>query len=120
MELYTIQMSKWRKAKERRIPFVNTTVKNGVRAFAPTWDIVMGVKSGEISEAEYTARYLQLMEESQQKYPQAWEKLLSFETLALACFCKPGNFCHRLLLVEIIEKLCQQRHLPFIYKGEIK
>jgi len=33
---------------------VDITVKSGVKAFAPTWDMVMGYKRGTLSIEEYT------------------------------------------------------------------
>ena len=46
---------------------LNTTVKSGIKAFAPTWDMVMGHKQGKISDEEYTKLYYALMRESWKK-----------------------------------------------------
>lgn len=119
MQLYTLQLSRWREAKKRKIPYLNITVRNGHIAFAPSWHLVACFKAGSIDEAEYTKRYKLLMQEHQVRYQEAWEKLLSYDTVAVSCFCATGTFCHRLILKDILETLCLERGLPFSYMGEI-
>jgi uncharacterized protein YeaO (DUF488 family) len=82
-------------------------------AFAPTWDMVMGYKQGRISEAEYERRYLELLRESWNKRPDAWQNLLGRMEVTLVCFCRSGDFCHRVLLAKLLE-----RHFGFSYRGE--
>ncbi len=36
MKLYTAQMGRWREAKKHGIPFIDITVKSGMKEFAPT------------------------------------------------------------------------------------
>ena len=54
IELYTVQLARWRLAQSKNIVVVDTTVKSAPKSgygfLAPSWDIVMGVKSGEITE----------------------------------------------------------------------
>lgn len=84
---------------------LDITVKTGSKVFAPTWDMVMGSKSGRISEAEYERRYRELMKKSQEIYWDVWDELLSMDEVTLVCFCRKGKFCHRILLAKILEEL---------------
>jgi hypothetical protein len=120
MELWTIQMGKWRLAKALEIPLIDTTVKSGLQAFAPTWELVRDYKSGHCSERDYTAAYVALMRESWVINRNDWEAVLALPRVALACYCAPNTFCHRLLLKEAFKKLCQQKNIPFVDRGELE
>lgn len=122
MELFTTQISKWRLARQHQIAFVDTTVQSGsARIFAPTWDIVTGYKGGEYGEEQYTHEYHALMRASYQKHQKKWDGFLMMEEpLAIACYCSPGQFCHRHLLKNIFEQLCKRKGLPFLYYGELE
>ena len=61
MDIYTIQIGKWRKAEALGYELLNTSVMNGELRLAPTWELVRKWKSGLITEADYTTEYLQLM-----------------------------------------------------------
>ena len=74
--IFTVQIAQWRKCKELGIELINTTVKDGLPEFAPTWSIVMDVKSGAISEAAYTAAYHQLMRQSFVQHKDKWLSLI--------------------------------------------
>lgn len=120
MEIFTIQMGRYRLAKEKKLDFVDTTVKSGLKMFAPTWDMVLGHKNGSVSDEEYTQRYRQMMIESMRENKQAWLEFIERkEPVALACYCKPGVFCHRLLLKDIFAELCKKKEIPFLYYGEL-
>lgn len=119
MLLYTIQMAKWRKAKALDIPFLDTTVKSGDLCFAPTWDMVQGVKSGELSEEQYTVLYKQKMLSSIKSNPARWGEILKMESVAVACFCPNGVFCHRYILADILSQLCRHNHVECVREGEI-
>ena len=67
--------------------------------FAPTWDIVKGVKDGTIQEQEYIDRYIKILQNAPTK---AWNWLLSEETRTFVCFCPRENFCHRNILTNYI------------------
>lgn len=73
--------------------------------FCPTWDMVMGIKKGIITEEEYAKQYHDLMIKSWRKNRKAWEELLSMGEVTLVCFCKKGSFCHTYLLAEYLVKL---------------
>ena len=106
---------------------MNTTVGGGDTIFAPTWDMVKGHKQfvegiGTYDDAAYTRDYLARMNLSwkdQEKRPYWLELLHSTDYRALCCFCPPGQFCHRHLLVSIFEKLAKANNVPFFYYGEL-
>ena len=84
---------------------LDITVKSGIEAFAPTWDMVMGHKNGTISDRKYRDYYHFMMEESHRNNRHIWDKLLERKRVVLVCFCHPGDFCHRYLLRDILVKL---------------
>lgn len=119
MKLFTIQLAQWRKAKKLGIPVLDTTVRTGDKCFAPSWDIVLKVKSGEITESEYTELYKAIMLVSIKLNPSRWAEVLRMESVAVACYCGNGKFCHRYILAEILQKLCLHNHIPCIMEGEV-
>lgn len=120
MRLMTIQVGKWRLAKSHDIFFLDTTVKSGYSLFAPTWDMVMGIKNGTMSEEEYSKLYRDKLIQSWMSKREDWMKFLNDDTpTALACYCKPGEFCHRILLKDFLQQLCKQLNIPFEYFGEL-
>lgn len=85
------------------------SAKGAYRCFAPTWDIVMGHKRGKISDDEYTATYLDMMRDSYRKHRKVWHAVASKPgKVALVCYCKKGAFCHRHILADCIEKVCNR------------
>ena len=77
--------------------------------FAPTWDMVNGLKSGKISEEEYTYQYDKILNRVKKL---TWDYLLVQKKLTLVCFCPLGAFCHRILLAKRLVEM------GAIYKGE--
>lgn len=124
MDLYTVQLGKWRKCKEQGIELVNTTVKNGSAVFAPTWPMVTGIKkmtgAKPLDEEEYTVLYLDHMRESFRDNKEEWLKLFEHEKVAIACMCPEGKFCHRLLLVDCFKAIALKYKLNFNYCGEVQ
>lgn len=119
MELSTCQMAKHRKVDSTKTLFVDTTIKSGARFLAPEWEMVMGHKAGSLSDGDYTDRYLKILNRSLITNPEDWDRLLSQPSVCLACYCRAGCFCHRLLLVPFMKTLCIERGLAFKYLGEI-
>ncbi|WP_144106704.1 hypothetical protein [Paraburkholderia sp. BCC1886] len=102
VKLFKVQLSRWRLVRDLGIHLLDVTAKSGNPAFAPRFDDVMAYKRGELSEEEYTRRYLQRMSISKKRFPQEWEKLKAIHLpIAVACYCKAGVFCHRHLFVGI-------------------
>jgi uncharacterized protein YeaO (DUF488 family) len=75
------------------------------RLFAPTWDIVMGHKRGEITDAEYTEVYHSLMVKSYREHHQVWDEILNRKYVVFCCYCRADKFCHRFILAGYFEKL---------------
>lgn len=119
MRLWTIQMGQWRLAQQKNIPLVNTTVMSGLSWLAPTWDMVKGHKLGIYSDAEYTSRFIPMMTLSEKDHRDKWLELINAEEVAIACYCKAGAFCHRMLLVEILRVFCEREGVEFTYMGEL-
>jgi len=107
LKIYTSQY------KYNGINRFDITVKTGVKTFAPTWEIVMGYKSNSITKEQYTEKYIIKMRQSYKNNRDLWEWLLKQKEVVLVCFCKSGDFCHRVLLANILVKLGAK------YLGEI-
>lgn len=119
MKLYTIRVQSWRRAKNLDIPFIDTTVKTGNKAFAPTWPLLSKYKSKLIDADAYTERFYELMRISYRNNPEEWDEIMSHETLAIGCYCPSGEFCHRYLLKDIFQKVAESRGIEFEYLGEL-
>lgn len=123
IELYTIQLARWRLAQTRGLCLIDTTAKSGAKAgygfLAPSWDIVMGIKQGVISEEEYTEVYLGMLKESRLRHPDKWAALLKLPSLAFACYCSSGKFCHRHLLYNDFQSYVKACGADFKLCGEI-
>ena len=90
---------------------VDITVKGqdpNWKEFAPTWDMVMGVKNGTMTEQEYVDLYWNFDTFVSKptiigKIPSTtWDRLLCMPTATFVCFCPKGAFCHRNILVNFI------------------
>lgn len=115
--IYTIQMSKWRLIKDTDIELIDVTVKSGVKAFAPSWDLLRAYKDGLINKEEYTIFFDKLMEESKVKNKQEWLDLLVRPKIAVSCFC--SGFCHRYLVADHLGQFAKENDIPFIVKGDV-
>ena len=119
LEIYTIALSQWRKAKEMNIPLLDITYKSGISAFAPSGKILGDYKKGLLTDAEYTKLYIQKMRNSLMDSSEVWESLFLNKTLALACYCKDGIFCHRHILSGLLVKYAKYKNYELVLKGEI-
>jgi len=89
------------------------------RWVAPTKEMVHGYKYGwpELDQEGKEIRYVYMYHKIMEK---AWEDHLmdmynvvqNWPEMTIVCYCKSGEFCHRLLLVEYM------RQLGAIYMGE--
>jgi len=80
--------------------------------FKPTKHIVFDYKDGHINEETYSKIYHKLMLTSYHKYKDRWHSLMKRPSITFVCYCKAGDFCHRLLLAGYFAKLGAK------YKGE--
>lgn len=118
MRVYTCQMAKHRKVTEKGIKLKDITVKSGDKRFSPTWDILMKSKKGG-TEKEYTKEFIPLMRKSYRDNKQAWLDLCKEDEVCLMCYCKTGDFCHRHIIVDLLEKICKNQCIEFTRGGEI-
>lgn len=98
---------------------LDVTVKSGDRVFAPTWPMVMGYKNGTLSEAQYTADYVSLMTSSYRENKERWLEVLNMGEVTLLCYCKPGAFCHRTILAQLLEATGPSLGIEVVNEGEL-
>ena len=76
-----------------------TVGSNPEHPLAPTWELVNGYRRGLLTEENYTVQYAELLLER-------WTEVDGFlghiagMDVALGCYCRPGDFCHRLLVAD--------------------
>lgn len=119
MKIYTIQMAQWRLAKKLGIRLLDTTVKTGCSEVAPSWDMVAGIKDATMDIETYTTRYHAVIDRSQILYPTFWQDLLTNESIALACYCSKGVFCHRHLLAKRLVSFAESHGVSCESVGEL-
>ena len=87
---------------------IDITVKSALYpwdVFAPTWEMVMTYKRSGNKEI-YIEQYKAIIDKAFELHQQQLSVLLeSDRTITLVCFCKPGDFCHRVLLAKHFESL---------------
>ena len=89
---------------------LDVTVKSGDKVFAPTWKMVKGYLNSSMTEEEYTNLYHGMMRDSFVKNSARWKQICQYEKVALACYCKPGDFCHRHLLKQYVAAAAKKFH----------
>ena len=113
--LYTASLN--RKADQRGL-VLDVTVKSAAeadRCLAPTWDLVMGAKRGELDWAAYTEGYLALLRGRWRDDPAARARLEALADRAcagdvtLCCYCRGPERCHRSLLAAVLVKVAAGR-----------
>lgn len=121
MDVYTVQLGpNTNLAWELQIPVLDTSVQTGSHVFAPTWRMEIDIKSGALSQQEYIRQYYEMMDVSVQQHPTEWEELLNKPTVAIAGTAPPGDFCHRHLLVNVIDRLLRERGGVVSRMGELE
>lgn len=98
---------------------------------APKWDMVAGHKAGKgderyagqypaLSDEDYTNQYYDLLRQQWERDHVQFLNLLDHDRVVLKCFCPAGDFCHRHLAVDILEKIAERYpKLTFIRGGEL-
>lgn len=120
-QFYTMQISQWRKAKEMGLRTVDTTVKSGHLALAPTWELLRRYKENEINDDIYTDEYYKLLFQRYQVTPNAFDPLFGEDEkpVALMCYCGAGKFCHRYLLMSFLSNNFEATWLGEITSNDI-
>lgn len=119
MDLWTIQLGKWRKAQAQGIEVVNVTLASGIRAFAPTPEALRAYRLGVMSSEEYRTLYVAQMRLSFVQQRSEWELLKTKQRAALACYCAAGAFCHRHIFSELLSAYLTREGIPVVHHGEI-
>lgn len=96
---------------------LDITVKSGQRYFAPTWEMVMGVKRGTMTHEEYDKRYEAMLDQNKEYHPKPLHALLARKRVVFVCYCPSNNVhCHRRFLAKwLVANFPGQCE----YKGEI-
>ena len=82
------------------------------RVFAPTWEMVMGVKDGRLAWHEYVARYRALLR-GRWDDPASRRQLVATALTAvrtdvtILCYCPSPVHCHRSLLAEVLQQVAK-------------
>lgn len=84
---------------------LDITFKTGDPVFAPTKWLVYQYKYHGMSEEEYIRQYTIQMEQSYINNKQRWNQLLNQDTVVLVCYCRSGEFCHRVILANLLVQL---------------
>lgn len=84
---------------------LDITVGSGDLVFAPSWEMVRLLKAGKMEEETYEYIYNNRMLKSYGEHRARWNEVLAMNTVVLCCYCKPGHFCHRLILAKILVTL---------------
>ena len=94
---------------------IDITAKSAVypwNVFAPTWEMVREYKRSGNKDV-YIKQYKTIIDKAFELHTQQLSNLLnSDKTITLICFCRSGDFCHRVLLAKHFESL------GAIYYGE--
>lgn len=114
-----MQLSKWRLAKRDEIHILNITAQSGMDCFAPEFSNVKLYKQGLLTEAQYTELYLEKMRRCYVLYRNEWERLQGLEKMALTCYCKAGDYCHRHLFKDCLTKYFDAKKIEYELHGEL-
>lgn len=117
--LWTIQISNWRLAREKDIFLLDITAKSGIQAFAPSWENLTAYKAGLMSQSEYTSRYYDKIISSAEININSWYRFAEKDSVALACYCRAGEYCHRHLLAPLVIACLQDLGHQVIFHGEL-
>lgn len=119
VQIWTMQMARRHQAKAEDIHLLDITVMTGIGAFAPDKRALWRYKYNEIDSIEYTRLYIERMQWSQKEFPEVWDKLDQHERVAVACYCRAGDFCHRHLFVPLMENTIKAKGGESVYMGEL-
>lgn len=116
MRLYTIALYNRKFLSDENV-LLDVTVKSGVKQLAPNLSDLYAYKNGNLTDVEYKRIFLNNLT---QKHTRPFiTSIITRGTIAFGCYCAPGAFCHRCLLVPVFKKYCGIMGIPFSYEGEI-
>lgn len=99
--LHTIYTAHYRYPGADRVDITVKGQDTNWKEFAPTWDMVMGIKNKTMTEGEYIRRYLAILDRVSCA---TWDRLLCMPEVTFVCFCTEHLFCHRNILVNYMVK----------------
>ena len=70
----------------------------------PAWELVKAYRAGRMTQEEYAPAYLRGLGEKQDQVSEWLDSLKPDEDVTLLCHEKEGEFCHRLLVAELVHK----------------
>lgn len=88
--------------KYNKIDRLDVTRKSGC-LLAPEWDLIKKYKSDKIPANIFKKKYWEYLEQTFDKYYDIYDNLLKLPRITFVCYCKPFDFCHRIVLAEFIE-----------------
>ena len=102
---------------------LNITVKSAStpegKALAPTWDMVMKSKRGEITWEQYTERYLDLLRKRYAQDKTPFLNILNRDRVVLTCYCTDWKHCHRFLAMQVLQKIAVHHGYTITLDGEL-
>jgi hypothetical protein len=119
MDIYTSQLSNWRRVLAFGVEIVDITARTGLHVFAPEIQHVMAYKNGVMTQAEYTEYYINRMRQSFRQNQVAWQSLKTKSNVCFVCYCSPNGFCHRHIFVDLLSKYLTKEGVPHVLKGEL-
>jgi Active DUF488-N3 subclade len=119
IHIWTMQLSKWRLAKRDGILILNITAQSGLQCFAPEFENVRLYKQGALTQDQYTELYLEKMRRCYVQYRNEWNRLEGIEKMALTCYCKAGDYCHRHLFKGCLTKYFDAKKIEYEDHGEL-
>lgn len=125
MNIYTGQLSSWRRYQAFGLDIVDITAKSGFHWFAPEYEYVMQYKNGMMSQEQYTELYLAKMRQSFRQFHANWVALKNKSNVVYTCYCgyeANGQrvFCHRHIFVDLLSKYLTKEGVSHELKGELR
>jgi hypothetical protein len=104
VKVYTISIANAKRLEIiKNKNYVDVTLSTGEKLVAPTWNMIRGVKSGKITESEYTVMYNVILTCAAREHKEEFVSLFKkVDYVILGCYCPPGAFCHRTLLSQFL------------------
>lgn len=94
-----VQRAPIRKNGPYGIDITAKSASGPARYFAPTWDMVMGSKRGQLTWDDYTERYIAILD-GVPEFAWKWLKAQANNgVLTVLCYCPDGKQCHTHLLI---------------------
>lgn len=126
MKVYTMQLSQWRFAAEKKMKIKNITVKGAIDLLEqvlkpPSMKLVMDHKKGYIDDDMYLYFYEKHVRDEINKNREAlidYIDAIKEDTIVLSCFCGSEKFCHRHTAIKILKEFCEEIGISCSNEGE--